>query len=49
MVACGGPNIYVDTGSGQVELYWWGDSAKWGIDRNAVVAIDEAFEELFNC
>lgn len=49
MVACGGPNIYVDTNTAAVELYWWGDSAKWNIRREAVAAIDEAFEELFNC
>lgn len=49
MVACGGPNIYVDTSSAQVELYWWGDGAKWPLSSDTVAAIDEAFEELWNC
>lgn len=58
MVACGGPNIYVDTKTAAVELYWWGDSASWQMSRDSAswqmsrdtaIAIDEAFEELFEC
>lgn len=49
MVACGGPNIYVDTKTAAVELYWWGDSASWQMSRDTATAIDEAFEELWEC
>ncbi|MEG2571020.1 MAG: hypothetical protein RSA70_06255 [Clostridia bacterium] len=49
MVACGGPNIYVDTKTAAVELYWWADSADWALSRDTVIAIDEAFEELWKC
>lgn len=49
MVACGGPNIYVDTDTSSVELYWWGDRASAGFDRDAAALIDEAFEELYTC
>ena len=49
MVACGGPNIYIDTGSCQVELYWWGDNAEYPISYETRDAIDEFFSELFNC
>lgn len=48
MVACGGPNIYVDTGSERVELYWWGDRADYPLDRDSVAAIDEWAEEYWN-
>lgn len=49
MVACGGPNIYVDTVSGQVELYWWGDKASYPLSSDAQQLVDEFGEELYNC
>lgn len=49
MVACGGPNIYVDTASCAVELYWWGYRASYPISRDAATEIDAAFTELWNC
>jgi hypothetical protein len=49
MVACGGPNIYVDTRSQAVELYWWGDRASYPISHDAASEIDAAFAELWNC
>lgn len=47
MVACGGPNIYIDTASKQVELYWWGDRADWSLSSEAVESIDEWAEEYY--
>lgn len=49
MVACGGPNIYVDTASQCVELYWWTDKASAMLSVDAVNQINAEFEELFNC
>lgn len=49
MVACGGPNIYVDTGSKRVELYWWSDRASYRLASDSVDAIDEVFEEYYDC
>ena len=49
MVACGGPNIYIDTASRAVELYWWGDRASYPIDKDVCDEIDYYFEEIFNC
>lgn len=48
MVACGGPNIYIDTASQKVELYWWGDRAEWPLDSDTVAAVDEWAEEMWN-
>lgn len=49
LVAYGGPNIYIDTASGSVELYWWTERASYRLTDDAVKAIDRTFEELFNC
>ena len=47
MVACGGPNIYIDTKSGDVELYWWNESARYPMSSDVVNMIDSIYEELF--
>lgn len=49
MVACGGPNIYIDTKSEAVELYWWGDRASYPLSSDAAAAVDEYFTELWHC
>jgi hypothetical protein len=49
MVAWGGPNIYIDTATKQVELYWWGDRASYPIDSDVCNEIDYIFEEYLNC
>lgn len=48
MIACGGPNIYIDTATKNVELYWWGDRASYPLSLEAVNEIDNYFEEFFN-
>lgn len=49
MVACGGPNIYIDTASQQVELYWWTDRATYPIHRDVCDEIDSMWAEWFHC
>ena len=49
MIACGGPNIYINTKSGDVELYWWSESARYPMSSDVVNMIDSIYEELFNC
>lgn len=49
MVACGGPNVYIDTATKNVELYWWGDRASYPIGYDVCNEIDYIFEEYFNC
>lgn len=48
-VAWGGPNIYIDTASRQVELYWWGNRASYPIDSDVCNEIDAWAEELYQC
>lgn len=49
MVACGGPNIYIDTASRAVELYWWTDRASYPLLTDTVDAINDWAEEYYNC
>ncbi len=49
LVAFGGPNIYVDTLSGYVELYWWTDTARYKLRSDTLCAIDEWAEVWFKC
>lgn len=49
LLACGGPNIYLDTREGCVKGYWGaGCYAESYLHRGAVDAVDEYFEEQFN-
>lgn len=49
MVACGGPNIYIDTASKEVELYWWNERANYPLDYDACDLIDQWAEDVWNC
>lgn len=49
MVACGGPNIYIDTASKAVELYWWTDRASYPLSHDACDAIDDWASEYWSC
>ena len=48
MVACGGPNIYIDTGDHSIKLYWWNERAEYSLSSYTCEQIDEYFNELFN-
>jgi len=47
MVTCGGPNIYVDTRRGTVDLYWWTEEAHIDLDKEVIEAIDDIYSEYF--
>lgn len=49
MVACGGPNIYIDTARRLVTLHWWTDYAEYPISSTACDALDEYMEEYWRC
>lgn len=49
MVACGGPNIYINTWDKQVELFWWTESGKYYLSNGICDEINAYFEELWNC
>ena len=47
LVAFGGPNIWINTRTKQVEGYWWGDSCVMSYD-NDEMDLDGALSELYN-
>lgn len=47
MVACGGPNIYIDTSTHNVELYWYNERAASWIPSEVCDEINELFEEEY--
>lgn len=49
LIAYGGPNIWIDTETGSVNLYWWTDRASYPISSDVAAALDEWAEEYFNC
>jgi hypothetical protein len=48
LVAFGGPNIWINTRTKQVEGYWWGDSCVMSYNTDAM-DLDSALSELYNC
>lgn len=48
MIAFGGPNIYIDTNSKRVELYWGFSKTEAALSDHAVETIDAYFEDEYN-
>lgn len=48
MVACGGPNIYLDSASKDVELYWWNERSRYPMSYEAAEALDQWAEDYWN-
>lgn len=46
MIACGGPNIYIDTEKNAICLYWWGTSAEYPINYDTAAAVEEYAREM---
>ena len=49
MIACGGPDIYLNTRTGDVELYWQNESVRYPMSSNAINYIDSIYEKKFAC
>lgn len=47
MIACGGPNIFVNSRSGSVDLYWWTEEAHWYLNTDCKTAVEDYFEEMY--
>lgn len=48
LVAFGGPNIWINTRTQEVEGHWWGDSARARYTGDAM-GLDDALRELWEC
>ena len=49
MIAFGGPNIFIDTYYGEVQLYWWTEHATAKLSSDICDEIDEIFQEFYYC
>ena len=49
LLAYGGPNVYLDTYSRTLELYWWNESATVDLLPNEADEVDAMWSELYNC
>lgn len=49
MVACGGPNIYIDSYNEEVVGYWGSDEERYPIRHSVADEITAAFEEIAEC
>ena len=49
MVTCGGPNIFIDSYRGIVELFWWTEHATAEIPANICDEINEVLREFYYC
>ena len=49
MVTCGGPNIFIDSYRGIVELFWWTEHASAEIPADICDEINEVFQEFYYC
>ena len=49
MVTCGGPNIFIDSYSGEVQLYWWTERATAVIPAEICEEINEVFRDFYYC
>ncbi len=47
MIACGGPNICVNTGGNCVELYWGNEEASAWLPPEVAAEIDDIFKETY--
>lgn len=48
LITYGGPNIWINTRTQQVEGYWWGSQSIWGYSNDAM-GLDDALNDLYNC
>ena len=49
MITCGGPNIFIDSYCGEVQLYWWSERATAGLSSDICDEINEIFREFYYC
>jgi hypothetical protein len=48
-VTLGGPTVWIDTYYGTVELRWANETASYYLDNEIIEAVNDYFEELYQC
>lgn len=49
LVTLGGPNIWINTRTRQIEAYWWADSFYLPLENELVNELNNILEELYYC
>lgn len=49
MVACGGPNVYINTWDNEIQLHWWSESGKAWLPHEVCEEINDIMQEYWNC
>lgn len=49
MLACGGPNVYLDTEEGALLGFWGSDKETLYLDRDIVEELNDFYEDYYNC
>lgn len=47
MVACGGPNIWVNTGDEKIQLFWWGNNAETDIEHDTAMEVNDLIQDYW--
>lgn len=47
-LTCGGPNIYLDTDTGEIEGFWGTDHYAVPVSDDVIAAVDEWYEDIFD-
>lgn len=47
LIAFGGPNAWIDTRTGQLEVTWWSEPETRSLPREFIDGLDDALEELW--
>lgn len=47
-LTCGGPNIYLDTDTGEIEGFWGSDHYAVPVSDDVIAAVDEWYEDIFD-
>jgi len=46
-IAIGGPNIYIDSREGEVDLYWGTEEVHWYLSSSCRIDVDAYFQEIY--
>lgn len=49
MIGYGGPNVYVDTKTSELKVYWYSPEASAELPQEFIDGLDEALQEMMGC
>lgn len=49
LIGFGGPNVWIDTRTGQLEVTWWSETVRRDLPSEFIDGLDDALSELYSC